>query len=129
MSPKIESMLRGSYRAVPLSTSPADEKLARSPELPSVNEPGERGRGRLGPPTRQTSQTSEHGVGLLEPNVLDLGAVAGMPAQRRPPKPPRIVDQEQNELEGVRKADEVELGCGGERDRWLPVSRARRRRP
>ena len=54
-------------------------------------------------------------MGLLEPNVFDLGAVAGVPAKRRPPKPPRVVDQEENEFECVREADELEFGCRCER--------------
>ena len=49
---------------------------------------------------------------LLEPDVGNVAAVAGVPAQRRPSEPLRVVDQEEDELEGVREADEVELGRG-----------------
>ena len=80
-----------------------------------MNELGQRSRRRLRPSARQAGQAGEHGVGLLEPNVRNLGAVAGVPAERRPPEPPRVVDQEQDELERVRKADEVELGRRRER--------------
>ena len=47
---------------------------------------------------------------LLEPDVWNLGAVAGVPAKRRPSGPSGAVDQEQDELERVGEADEVELG-------------------
>ena len=49
--------------------------------------------------------------------VLDLGAVAGLPAKRRPPESPRVIDQEQDELEGVGQVDEVEVGGRRERHR------------
>jgi hypothetical protein len=47
---------------------------------------------------------------LLEPHIRNLGAVAGVPAKRRPAELSRVVDQEQDELERVREVDEVELG-------------------
>jgi len=53
---------------------------------------------------------------LLKPDVRELAAVTGVPSQGRPPEPPRLVDQEEDDLEGVREADKVELG-GGEGDR------------
>jgi len=56
-------------------------------------------------------------VRLLEPDVGKVGAVPGVPAQRRPTKPPGLIDQQQHELKRVREAHEVELGRGGERDR------------
>jgi hypothetical protein len=56
-------------------------------------------------------------VGLLKPDVRDLSAVAGVPAKRGPPEPPRLVDQEEDELERVREAHKVKLGSGGECDR------------
>jgi hypothetical protein len=49
-------------------------------------------------------------MSLLEANIRDLGAVAGVPAQSRSAEPARLVDQEQHQLERVRKAHEVKLG-------------------
>jgi hypothetical protein len=54
-------------------------------------------------------------MSLLEPDVRNLGALAGVPAERCPPEPSRVVDQEEDELERVGEADEVELGRCGER--------------
>ena len=54
-------------------------------------------------------------MGLLEPDVWNLGAVAGVPAKRRPPEPSGVVDHEEDELERVREADEVKLGRRSER--------------
>jgi hypothetical protein len=54
-------------------------------------------------------------MGLLKPNVRNLGAVGGVLAQRRSPEPSWVVDQEQDELERIREADEVELGTSRER--------------
>ena len=59
-------------------------------------------------------------MGFLEPDVADLVAVTGVPAERRAPEAAGIVDQEQDELERVREADEVELGRRGERQRRVP---------
>ena len=84
-----------------------------------MDELGQRRRRSLRSAPSQAGQAGEHGVRLLEPNVRNLGAVAGVPAQRRPPEPLGVVDQEEDELEGVREADEVELGGRGERDRWV----------
>ena len=73
-------------------------------------------RERLGSRLRLASceprQACEHGLGLLEPDVRDLGAIASVPAQRRAPEPPRVVDHEEDELERFGKAHEVELGRG-----------------
>jgi hypothetical protein len=44
--------------------------------------------------TREASETPEHGMCLLEPDVGDLGAVAGVPAKRRPSELPRVVNKE-----------------------------------
>ena len=57
---------------------------------------------------------------LLEPHIRNLGAVAGVPAKRRPAELSRVLDQEQNELERVREVDEVELGCRRQRDGRVP---------
>ena len=54
-------------------------------------------------------------MGFLEPDVADLVAVAGVPAERRAPEAAGVFDEEQDELERVREADEVELRRGGER--------------
>jgi hypothetical protein len=93
-----------------------------------MDELGERARGGFRPATCQASQARKHGLCLLESHVGHIGAVAGMPAERRPPEPPRLIDQEQNELERVRQAHEVELGRRRDGN-GLPVSSARRRRP
>jgi hypothetical protein len=42
-----------------------------------------------------------------------------MPSKRRSTEPSRVVDEKQDELEGVREAYEVELGCRRERDRGV----------
>jgi hypothetical protein len=67
---------------------------------------------RLRSSTREAGQARQHGVRLLEADIADLAAVAGVPAKRCPPKPLRVVDHEENELERVRETDEVELGGG-----------------
>lgn len=54
-------------------------------------------------------------MGFLKPHVLNFGAVAGVPPKRRPPEPAWVLDQEEDELERVRQADEVELRCRRER--------------
>jgi hypothetical protein len=43
--------------------------------------------------------------------------LGGVPPKRRPPDPPRIVDEQKDELECVREANEVEFGSCRERDR------------
>ena len=65
---------------------------------------------------------------LLEPDVWNLGAVAGVPAKRRPSGPSGAVDQEQDELERVGEADEVELGLSLSARRPRCRSRGRRKR-
>ena len=82
-----------------------------------MRELGQGGRRGLGPPTRKAGQAREHRVGLFEPDVLNLPAVPRMPAERGPPELPRLVHEQEHELQGVRKADEVELGRRRERDR------------
>jgi hypothetical protein len=52
--------------------------------------------------------------------TFGLAAVAGAPAKRRPPEPPRIVDQEKDEFERVREGDKVELRCGRQRAGRVP---------
>ena len=76
----------------------------------------------------EAGKASEHGVGLLESHIWNVGAVAGVPAQRRPAEPPWLVDQEEHELERVREADEVKLRRGGERTVAFCESSARRKR-
>jgi hypothetical protein len=56
-------------------------------------------------------------VRLLKPEIGQVAAVAGMTAQRRPPELARIVDKEEDELEGVREADIVKLCGRGEGNR------------
>ena len=65
----------------------------------------------------EARQAGKHDLRLLKPHVADLGAVARVPAQRCPPEPPGVVDQEQDELERVRQSHVVEVGRGCERDR------------
>ena len=104
--------------------------MARSLKSTPVDELGKGRRRRLRSSTRQAGQTGEHDLRLLEPNVRHLAAIASMPAKRRPPEPPGVVDQQQDELERVREADEVELGrCGRSATVALRESRARRKRP
>jgi hypothetical protein len=85
-----------------------------------VNELGQGGSRSLGPSTRQAGQAAQDGVRLLEADIGQLATVAGVPAQRSSPKPPRVVDEEEDELERIREADEVELGCRRGRDRRVP---------
>ena len=67
-------------------------------------------------------------MGLLESHVRHLAAAAGVPTQRSPPKPFRVIDQEEDELERVREADEVDLGAVASATVLLRGSRARRKR-
>jgi len=53
----------------------------------------------------------------LEPDVSDLAAAPGVPAQRRAAEPPRLIDQEQDKLERVREADKSSSAARGESDR------------
>ena len=85
-----------------------------------MDEFGQRSRRGLRPPPREAGQAREHGVRLLEPDIRDLGAVAGVPAKRRPLEPSRVVDQEEDEFQRVREADEVELGCRRQSHRRVP---------
>jgi hypothetical protein len=52
-----------------------------------------------------------------KPNVGEVGAVAGVPAERRPPEPSGLIDEEQYELKGVEEADIVELRGRSQGDR------------
>lgn len=76
-----------------------------------MNELRECGRRGSRPATSQAGQAGEHGVGLLESNVLNLAAVPRVPAQRRPPEPTGLIDQHEDDVEGVGEADVIEL-CG-----------------
>ena len=71
------------------SRRPPNQHLARPLEPAPMDELGQRGRRRLRPSAREAGQAREHRVRLLEPDVRDLGAVAGVPAKRRPPEPSR----------------------------------------
>lgn len=77
-----------------------------------MDELGQRGRRSLRPPTPQAGQACEDGMRLLEPDVRDLAAIAGVPAEGGAAEPSRVVDQEQDELERVGEDDEVKLGGG-----------------
>lgn len=60
-------------------------------------------------------------MSLLEPDVWNVGAVPGVPAQGRSPELARLVDQQPDELESVGEAHVVEL-CGPLRGPLLPGS-------
>jgi hypothetical protein len=90
-----------------------------------MNELREGSRRSLRPTIREAGQARKHGMRLLEPHVRDLAAVAGVPPKRCPPEPPRIVDKEEHELEGVGEADEIELRCRRQRHgRVMGIERA-----
>jgi hypothetical protein len=48
-------------------------------------------------------------VCLFEPDFGQVTAVPGVPPERRVSEPARLIDQEQDDLEGVRKADVVKF--------------------
>jgi hypothetical protein len=101
-------------------TSPTHQRLARPLEPSTVNELGQRARGGFRPATCQAGKARKHGLCLLESDVRQVAAVAGMPSERRPPELPRLIDQEQDELERVRQAHEFELGRRRKGDRRVP---------
>jgi len=59
-------------------------------------------------------------MSLLKADIRKLAAVARVPAQRRASKPRGLVDQEQDDLERIGQAHEVELGGRREGDRGVP---------
>jgi hypothetical protein len=75
--------------------SPSNQHLTCPLEPTPTDELGQRSRRRVRAPTRQAGQAGEHGVRFLEPDILELAAVAGVPAKRRTPKALRVVDQEE----------------------------------
>ena len=75
-----------------LQAGPPNQHLARPLQPPPTDELGQGGRRWLRPATRQAGQAGEDGVGFLETDVLDLGAIARVPAKRRAPEPPRFLD-------------------------------------
>ena len=81
-----------------------------------MDELGERAGRRLGPRSAKPSEEGEHRLGLGEVDAVFV-AEPGMPPERRTAVPVRfVVEQQQDELEGVREAHVVELGGrGGER--------------
>jgi hypothetical protein len=85
-----------------------------------MNKLSECGCRRLRPPPRQAGQAGQHGVGLLKANIGDLAAVTGVPTKRGSAESPGIVDQEQDELERVREANEVEFGGRCQRNGVFP---------
>ena len=107
-----------SSRPIRRVRSPPDQDFARPLEPPSNKRPKRSGRSLRSSP-RQAGQAGEHRLCFLEPDVRNLSAIAGVPAQRRPPEPSRVVDQEQDELEGVWEADEVELSGRSQGNRWV----------
>ena len=81
-----------------------------------MDELGQSSRRRLRTTAGQPGQTRQCRVRFVEADIRNLGAVASVPAKPRPPEPSRVVDQEQDELERVRQADEVQLGRRCKRD-------------
>jgi hypothetical protein len=59
---------------------------------------------------------SGSGCASFGPDVRWIAAIPRMPAERGAPETSRIVDQEQDELQRVRKVDELKLRGRGERD-------------
>lgn len=92
---------RGTKRGNAGLSRPTGSGLAGSLEPPSVDELGQCARGSFRSPTRQAGQAREHGVRNLEANVREVAAVPRVPAECCPPKPLRVIDQEQDKLEGV----------------------------
>ena len=84
-----------------------------------MNELGESACGGLWSTTSQAGEAGKDGVGFLEADVGNVGAVPSVPTERRPPEPRGLVDQEQNQLERVREAHEVEFSSRSERDRGV----------
>ena len=80
---------------------------------------GQRARGGFRSSTGKAGEASEHGVCLLEPDIGKVTAVTGVPAERRSAKLRGLIDQEEDELERVRQAYEVELGRRREGDRGV----------
>ena len=56
--------------------------------------------GRFRLPTCEADQTREDSVRLLEAHVRNLAAVPRVPPESRAREPSRVVDEEQDELEG-----------------------------
>ena len=115
----------------PSSSTESTSSPTREPN-DSTNGPtaklGQRSRRRLGASSREAGQAREHGVRLLEPNVRDLGAVARVPPQPRAPEPPRIVHQQEDELERVRKLTKSSSVAVANATVAFCESRARRKR-
>jgi hypothetical protein len=73
--------------------------------------------GRLGTATAKPGEASEHGLSLGEVDVCNFEAVAAVPAKRRPLEPCRLrLENQKQELEGVREPDVREVGGRGKRD-------------
>jgi hypothetical protein len=58
-------------------------------------------------------------LGFLETDVGKIAAIPGVPAERRPPELRGLVHQEEDELERVGQAHEVEFCGRGEGDRRI----------
>ena len=81
-------------------------------------------------PPSEPRQTRKHDLRLLEPDIRNLGAVAGVPAQRRPLEPGGLrFEQDQDELQRVREADVRESAAAASATVALRESSARRKRP
>ena len=106
---------------------PAIQHLASPLETPSPNKLGQSGGGKLRARPRKASQAREHGMRLVEPHIRNLGAVAGVPAKRRPPKPSRVVDQEDELHASGRLTSRLPVAVASATDA-LWESRVRRKR-
>lgn len=84
-----------------------------------MNEVGERVSGRLRSRTAEHSEKGKHSLGFGEVDA-QLGAIPGVPAERRATEPVGFgVEEQQDELEGLRQPDVIQLSGGRERDRGV----------
>jgi hypothetical protein len=111
------------------SARPPQQHLTRPLEPAPTNKLGKSRYRGLRSPTRQPREAGEHGLCFLEPDVGHLAAVAAVPAERGPPEFAGLVDEEKNQLEGVRQATKSSSVAAASAIVGFPESRARRRRP
>lgn len=106
-------------------TSPPGQRLARPLEFALVKEISERVGGRLRSCAPESGQERKHRLGLGKVDA-NLGAVAGMPAQRSAAISVRLrVEEEQDEFERVGETYVVEFrGCSKRDRRVTCVERA-----
>lgn len=63
----------------------------------------------------------EHGLGFHQAHVARLGDVAGVPAEHGPLEAASVLAQEKDELEGIDKANMLEVGSGSEGGGRVPL--------